>query len=104
MRVEKVASGVDTLVVGHHVGEYLDGADLDVLEEAKGKAQKKNKMFGGKEEASFEFHGVEFAMMPRGQSGYDFIFRNDDVSVRVAREARGGMVMIVQWMIQSRTL
>lgn len=32
-------------------------------------------------------------MMPRGATGYEWVMRNADVTVRIAREARGGSIM-----------
>ena len=85
-----VASGIDTLVVGFAVESYLDVNNFDALSDAKTKAAEKQ--FDAKG-CGVEWFGAEFNMMPRGAKGYEWVMRNADVTVCIAREARGGSIM-----------
>jgi hypothetical protein len=88
--MQVVGCGVDTLVIGFAVGRYLDVNKFEALAEAKVKAG--DKLFDGKGRR-VEWFGIEFSMMPRGSLGYEWVMRNADVLVCVAREAKGGSVM-----------
>jgi hypothetical protein len=82
-----VASGIDTLVMGFSIQGYLDVDDFEALTEAKLKAGEKQ--FDSKG-CGMDWFGVELTMMPRGAMGYEWVMRNADVSVCIAREARNG--------------
>lgn len=85
-----VASGIDTLVVGFEIQEYLETECFELLTEAKEKAGEK--MFNSKG-YGLEWFGVEFSISARGSKGYEWVLRNADVTVCIAREAKGGSIM-----------
>ena len=85
-----VASGIDTLVLGCSIQSYLDVNSFEQLTDAKNKATEKQ--FDSKG-CGIEWFGTEFNMMPRGAMGYEWVIRNADVTVCIAREARGGSIM-----------
>ena len=85
-----VASGVDTLVIGFSIESYLGIDNFEVLTYAKTEAAEKQ--FDSKG-CGVEWFGAEFNMMPRGAMGYEWVMRNADVTVCIAREARGGLIM-----------
>jgi len=84
-----IASGIDTLVIGFSIQSYKD-ADFQILSEAKNKAGEKQ---FDKKGCSVEWFGTEFNMTPRGAMGYEWVMRNADVTVCIARESRGGSVI-----------
>ena len=84
-----VLAGVDTLEVGYGLSGCLSDEDVALLEDAKAKAQVKQFDSAG---WPIVFHGCEFRMMPRGASGKEWRLENDDVSIALAREWRGGTV------------
>ncbi|MFC2033931.1 hypothetical protein ACFLTT_00815 [Chloroflexota bacterium] len=84
-----VASGVDTLIIGFMIDSYRDEVDFEVLHEAKQKAGEK--MFN-KMGYPVTWFGTDFSMKASGGSGYEWILRNDDVLIRIAKEARRGRV------------
>lgn len=85
-----VNSGIDGLVLGFSIEEYLDLDSFTDLEDKKLLAG--DKMFNSKG-SPVSWHGVDFIVQPRGARGYEWILRNDDVIVCIAREAKGGSVM-----------
>lgn len=85
-----VGCGVDTVVIGFSVQSYLDVDNFKALTEAKNKAGEKQ---FDKKGCSVEWFGTEFSMSPRGAMGYEWVMRNADVTVCIAREARGGLVI-----------
>jgi hypothetical protein len=85
-----VASGIDTLVIGFSIESYLDVNNFEVLTDAKNKAAEKQ--FDSKG-CGLEWFGAEFNMTARGARGYEWVMRNADVTVCIAREARGGAIM-----------
>ncbi len=89
MDIKIVSSGVDTLIVGFMIDSYLEVAEFEVLVEAKQKAGEK--VFNSKGYPVTWF-GTDFVIKPSGGSGYEWILRNADVMVRIAKEARGGSV------------
>lgn len=89
MDIRMVGSGVDWLTLGFLIDRYLDVADFEVLVQAKIKAGEKT--FNSKGYPVTWF-GSEFSMKASGGSGYEWILRNDDILVRIAKEARGGIV------------
>lgn len=89
MDMKIVSSGVDTLIIGFMIDSYRDVVDFEVLKEAKQKAGEK--MFN-KIGYPVKWFGTDFIMKASGGSGYEWIIRNDDVMVRIAKEARGGNV------------
>jgi hypothetical protein len=88
MRV--VASGIDTLVIGFTIERYVDVDEFEALVEAKKKAGERQFDKSG---CGVEWFGVEFNMAARGAMGYERVMRNADVTVCVAREAKGGSVI-----------
>jgi hypothetical protein len=89
MEYKIVAWGVDTLVIGYHITEYLN-PDFERLDEAKLKAGEK--LFG-KTDSPIDWFGNMFNVLPRGSRGYEWILRNNDINVCIAREAKGGKVL-----------
>jgi len=85
-----VNSGIDSLVLGFSIEEYPDLDSFTDLEEKKMLAG--NKMFNSKG-CPVSWYGVDFVMQPRGARGYEWILRNDDVIVCIAKEAKGGSVL-----------
>ena len=85
-----VASGVDTLVIGLSVQGYKGVENFEALTEAKSRAGEKQ---FDKKGCSVEWFGTEFSMAARGAQGYEWVMRNADVTVCVARQARGGSVI-----------
>ncbi len=90
MSIYILGSGIDTLVLGFLVDSYLDVDDFKILSEAKEKAGERQ---FNKKGASATWFCVDFTVYARGASGYEWILRNDDVKVCIARDARGGSVM-----------
>jgi hypothetical protein len=85
-----VASGIDTLVIGFSIESYLDIKNFEVLTDAKTRAAEKQ--FDSKG-CGIEWFGVEFNILPRGAMRYEWVMRNADVTVCIAREARSGTIM-----------
>lgn len=88
MRV--VASGIDTLVIGFSIESYVDVNDFEDLNEAKNKAGERQ---FDKKGYGVEWFGTEFNMTARGAMGYEWVIRNADVTVCIAREAKGGSII-----------
>ena len=88
--MKAVASGIDTLVIGFSIGSYLNISNFETLHDAKTKAAEKQ---FDKKGCCVEWFGTEFNMTARGAMGYEWVMRNGDVTVCVAREARGGSIM-----------
>ncbi len=89
MEYKVVACGVDSLVMGYHIIEYIN-PDFELLNEAKVKAGEKT---FGKTDSPIEWYGTQFNVLPRGTKGYEWVLRNGDISVCIAKEARGGRVL-----------
>ncbi|BAQ34937.1 hypothetical protein [Dehalococcoides sp. UCH007] len=89
-KIKVAASGIDTLVIGFEIQEYLDTECFEMLTEAKEKAGER--MFNSKG-YGLEWFGVEFSISARGSKGYEWVLRNADVTVCIAREAKGGSIM-----------
>jgi len=85
-----VNSGIDSLVLGFSIEKYLDLDSFTDLEDSKLLAG--DKMFNSKG-SPVSWHDVDFIVQPRGARGYEWILRNDDVIVCIAREAKGGSVL-----------
>ena len=85
-----VNSGIDSLVLGFSIKEYIDSDSFTELEDSKLLAG--NKMFNSKG-YPVSWYGVDFIVQPRGARGYEWILRNDDVIVCIARETKGGSVL-----------
>ncbi len=85
-----VNSGIDSLVLGFSIEKYLDLDSFTDLEDSKLLAG--DKMFNSKG-YPVSWYGVDFIVQPRGARGYEWILRNDDVIVCIAREAKGGSVL-----------
>lgn len=90
MGIKVVGSGIDTLVLGYLIARYLDVDDFKILSEAKEKASERQFNSNG---SSVTWFDVEFIMSARGTSGYEWVLRNADVKVCIARDARGGSIM-----------
>jgi len=90
MRVRVVASGIDTLVIGFTIESYVGVNDFETLTEAKNKAGERQ---FDKKGYSVEWFGAEFNMAARGAMGYEWVMRNADVTVCIAREAKGGSII-----------
>lgn len=88
MRV--VASGIDTLVIGFPIQSYVGVNNFEALTEAKNKAGERQ---FDKKGCGVEWFGTEFNMAARGAMGYEWVMRNADVTVCIARETRGGSII-----------
>lgn len=88
MRV--VASGIDTLVIGFGIESYVGVNNFEALIEAKNKAGERQFDKNG---CGVEWFGAEFNMAARGAMGYEWVMRNADVTVCIAREAKGGSII-----------
>jgi hypothetical protein len=83
-------AGVDSLVVGWPVDFFkFPEEERQTLRAAKEAAGKK--LFGS-DGAAFTWYGQDFSMKASGAKGYEWIFENGDLNVRLAAEARGGKV------------
>ncbi len=85
-----VGCGVDSLVIGFKVSQYHNVNDFEALSEAKAKAGERQ--FNSKG-ASVTWFGVDWNILPRGASGYEWIMSNADIKICIAREAQSGRVM-----------
>ena len=90
MRVRVVASGIDTLVIGFSIESYVGVNNFEALTEAKNKAGERQ---FDKKGYGVEWFGTEFNMAARGAMGYEWVMRNADVMVCIAREARYGSII-----------
>ncbi len=88
MRV--VASGIDTLVIGFSIDGYVGVNNFEALTEAKNQAGERQ---FDKKGYGVEWFGTEFNMTARGAMGYEWVMRNADVTVCIAREAKGGSII-----------
>jgi len=77
-------------VLGFSIEAYPELDNFSELEDKKLLAGEK--MFNSKG-CPVSWYGVDFIMQPRGARGYEWILRNDDVIVCIAREAKGGSVL-----------
>ena len=76
--------------MGFSIEKYLEVESFTDLEESKLLAG--DKMFNSKG-CPVSWYGVDFIVQPRGARGYEWILRNDDAIVCIAREAKGGSVL-----------
>ncbi len=88
MRV--VASGIDTLVIGFSIDNYVGVNNFEALTEAKNQAGERQ---FDKKGYGVEWFGTEFNMTARGAMGYEWVMRNADVTVCIARETKGGSII-----------
>jgi len=88
--VRIVDSGIDTLVIGFSIQSYVGVNNFEALTEAKSKAGEKQ---FDKKGCGVEWFGTEFNMAARGAMGYEWVMRNADVTVCIARETRGGSII-----------
>jgi len=88
MRV--VASGIDTLVIGFSIESYVAVSDFEALVEAKKKAGERQFDKNG---CGVEWFGTAFNMAARGAMGYEWVMHNADITVCIARQAKGGSVI-----------
>jgi len=88
MRV--VACGIDTLVIGFSIDRYVDVNGFESLTEAKNRAGERQ---FDKKGCGVEWFETEFNMTARGAMGYEWVMRNADVTVCIAREAKGGSII-----------
>ncbi len=73
-----VNSGIDSLVLGFSIEEYLDSDSFTELEDSKLLAG--DKMFNSKC-SPVSCYGLYFVIQPRGARVYEWILRNDYVIV-----------------------
>lgn len=85
-----IGSGIDTLVIGFCIDSWQDACDFEKLSEAKTVAG--DKMFNSKG-APVEWFGVRFVISARGVHGYEWVLKNDDVTVCIARKPMSGTVI-----------
>jgi hypothetical protein len=90
MWVRVIASGIDTLVIGFLIESYVGVNNFEGLTEAKNKAGERQ---FDKKGCGVEWFGAEFNMAARGAMGYEWVMRNADVTVCIAREARCGSII-----------
>jgi len=88
MRV--VASGIDTLVIGFSIDNYVGVNNFEALTEAKNQAGERQ---FDKKGYGVEWFGTELNMTARGAMGYEWVMRNADVTVCIARETKGGSII-----------
>jgi len=88
-RYNVLAAGLDSLVVGFGVKEFLDSPEWANLAEAKEGA--KASLFAGRS-VPVSFFGKDFALSARGSKGWEYVLNNNDMSILVAKEAKGGTV------------
>lgn len=89
MEVRVVNSGIDGLVIGFSIAEFINIEAFKLLDDAKAKAGEK--MFGRKS-SSVTWFGKDFIVSARGTKGYEWILENADVRFYVAKKAQGGRV------------
>jgi hypothetical protein len=89
MEANILSSGVDSLVIGFLISKYRDDEAFVKLKEAKDKAGEKQ--FGGRG-AKVTWFGRDFVVSARGRKGYEWVLRNADVEVWIARKAHHGTV------------
>jgi len=83
-------AGVDSLVVGWPVYSFLFSEEQrEALSTAKKTA---GQSLFGSDGAAFNWFGQDFSMKASGAKGYEWIFGNGDLNIRLAAEARGGKV------------
>ena len=83
-----VASGIDTFSMGFCITQYLaTEEDFSVLAAAKLKAQGKG---FNKDGCPFTWFGQDFMLSPKGTRGYEWVLVNSDVSICIAKSAKGG--------------
>ncbi|MDD5189516.1 MAG: hypothetical protein PHE50_00555 [Dehalococcoidales bacterium] len=81
-------NGIDTLVIGFNIQEYLfTERDIEMLECEKLLA--KDKIFS-KTGSPITLYGKQFNILPKGASGYEWIIKNEDVDISIARFAKSG--------------
>lgn len=85
-----VASGIDTLVIGFSIESYVGVNKFEALTEAKNKAGERQ---FDKKGYGVEWFGIEFNMAARGAMGYEWVMRNSDVTICIARDAKGGLII-----------
>jgi len=85
-----IGSGIDTLVIGFCIDSWQGVCDFEKLSEAKTVAGEK--MFNS-EGAPIDWFGVKFVIAARGVHGYEWVLKNDDVTVCIARNAMSGKVI-----------
>jgi len=88
--VRVVACGIDTMVIGFSIESYVGVNDFETLTEVKNKAGEKQ---FDKKGYGVEWFGTEFNMTARGAMGYEWVMRNSDVTVCIAREAKSGSII-----------
>jgi hypothetical protein len=90
MKLNRVAVGIDTLNVGFNISQYrVDETAFKQLEQGKESAG--DKLFGGKG-VSVTWGGQEFNLLAKGTKGYEYILRNNDIRLYLARNCQGGRV------------
>lgn len=83
-----LCGNVDTLQVGWSISEFkLGPEEWEKLADAKRNAQVSQ---WGKDGSPVDFQGCRFALMPRGNHGYEYVLVNNDLTVMIAARATGG--------------
>jgi hypothetical protein len=88
--LEVVASGVDSLGIGFCIESYEGVNEFEALVEAKNKAGERQFDKNG---CGVEWFGAEFNVAARGAMGYEWVMRNSDIAVCIARETKGGSII-----------
>lgn len=83
-------AGIDSLVIGYHIHDYINVNEFDELKTAKLKAQEKQ--FDGRG-ASVSWFGIDFMCKPRGVRGYEYVLENADFTVCIAVTPYDGVKM-----------
>jgi len=78
------------MVIGFSIESYVGVNDFETLTEVKNKAGEKQ---FDKKGYGVEWFGTEFNMTARGAMGYEWVMRNSDVTVCIAREAKSGSII-----------
>lgn len=89
LATKALACGLDSLVIGFGVNEYESSEEWKSL--IDGKSEARGTMFGGRM-VPVSFWGKDFAVSARGSKGYEWVLNNGDVSILIAKEARGGTI------------
>ena len=83
-----IARGVDTIIVGYSMDGQLDPGIVDTLDNSKELAQDPD---AGAGEFPVPLYHLLFSILPKGYNGYDWILRNDDVSIAISRHWNKGI-------------
>jgi hypothetical protein len=85
-----LTAGIDTLYIGFNIERYREGVNFDSLTEAKLRASEK---YFDSKGAPVNWYNIDFVVPPRGTQGYEWVLKNDDITVCINPEALNGRVM-----------